>query len=121
MNLNKFGNINGEVSSNGERKSKDEYVNQSMMDAYTCNGTSTKDLYPGFQVFVTEDFLNAKSNTAQILKFVAAQKIETLYKNPDVMHHINLGLVLREQLDLALRKDVYKATLEINGKTQVYK
>ena len=119
--IDKFGNINGEVSSNGERKSKDEYVNQSMMDAYTCNGTSTKDLYPGFQVFVTEDFLNAKSNTAQVLKFVAAQKIETLYKNPDVMHHINLGLVLREQLDLALRKDVYKATLEINGKTQVYK
>ena len=118
--IDKFGNIKGEVSSNGERKSKDEYVNQSMMDAYTCNGTSTKDLYPGFQVFVTEDFLNAKSNTAQILKFVAAQKIETLYKNPDVMHHINLGLVLREQLDLALRKDVYKATLEINGKTQVY-
>ena len=118
--IDKFGNIKGEVSSNGERKSKDEYVNQSMMDAYTCNGTSTKDLYPGFQVFVTEDFLNAKSNTAQVLKFVAAQKIETLYKNPDVMHHINLGLVLREQLDLALRKDVYKATLEINGKTQVY-
>lgn len=118
--IDKFGNINGEVSSNGERKSKDEYVNQSMMDAYTCNGTSTKDLYPGFQVFVTEDFLHANSNTAQVLKFVAAQKIETLYKNPDVMHHINLGLVLREQLDLALRKDVYKATLEINGKTQVY-
>ena len=118
--IDKFGNIKGEVSSNGERKSKDEYVNQSMMDAYTCNGTSTKDLYPGFQVFVTEDFLNANSNTAQVLKFVAAQKIETLYKNPDVMHHINLGLVLREQLDLALRKDVYKATLEINGKTQVY-
>ena len=76
--IDKFGNIKGEVSSNGERKSKDEYVNQSMMDAYTCNGTSTKDLYPGFQVFVTEDFLNANSNTAQVLKFVAAQKIETL-------------------------------------------
>ena len=119
--IDKFGNINGQVDDQGERKSDDEYVNQSMMNAYTCNGTTKKDLYPGFQVFVTEDFLNAKSNTAQILKFVAAQKIETLYKNPDVMHHINLGLVLREQLDLALRKDVYKATLEINGKTQVYK
>lgn len=119
--IDKFGNINGQVDDQGERKSDDEYVNQSMMNAYTCNGTIKKDLYPGFQVFVTEDFLNAKSNTAQILKFVAAQKIETLYKNPDVMHHINLGLVLREQLDLALRKDVYKATLEINGKTQVYK
>lgn len=118
--IDKFGNINGQVDDQGERKSDDEYVNQSMMNAYTCNGTTKKDLYPGFQVFVTEDFLNAKSNTAQILKFVAAQKIETLYKNPDVMHHINLGLVLREQLDLALRKDVYKATLEINGKTQVY-
>ena len=79
--IDKFGNINGEVSSNGERKSKDEYVNQSMMDAYTCNGTSTKDLYPGFQVFVTEDFLNAKSNTAQVLKFVAAQKIECIQSN----------------------------------------
>ena len=119
--IDKFGNINGQVDDQGERKSDDEYVNQSMMNAYTCNGTTKKDLYPGFQVFVTEDFLNAKSNTAQVLKFVAAQKIETLYKNPDVMHHINLGLVLREQLDLALRKDVYKATLEINGKTQVYK
>ena len=119
--IDKFGNINGQVDDQGERKSDDEYVNQSMMNAYTCNGTTKKDLYPGFQVFVTEDFLNAKSNTAQILKFVASQKIETLYKNPDVMHHINLGLVLREQLDLALRKDVYKATLEINGKTQVYK
>ena len=119
--IDKFGNINGQVDDQGERKSDDEYVNQSMMNAYTCNGTTKKDLYPGFQVFVTEDFLNAKSNTAQILKFVAAQKIETLYKNPDIMHHINLGLVLREQLDLALRKDVYKATLEINGKTQVYK
>lgn len=118
--IDKFGNINGQVDDQGERKSDDEYVNQSMMNAYTCNGTTKKDLYPGFQVFVTEDFLNAKSNTAQVLKFVAAQKIETLYKNPDVMHHINLGLVLREQLDLALRKDVYKATLEINGKTQVY-
>ena len=119
--IDKFGNINGEVNSQGERKSDDEYVNQSMMNAYTCNGTATKDLYPGFQVFVTENFLNANSNTALILKFVAAQKIETLYKDPDIMHHINLGLVLREQLDLALRKDVYKATLEINGKTQIYK
>ena len=119
--IDKFGNINGKVDSQGERKSDDEYVNQSMMNAYTCNGTTTKDLYPGFQVFVTEDFLNADSNTAQVLKFVAAQRIETLYKNPDIMHHINLGLVLREQLDLALRKDVYKATLEINGKTEVYK
>ena len=36
------------------------------------------------------------------------------------MHHINQGYVLREQVDLALMKDVYKATLEINGKTQTY-
>ena len=107
----------GAIDEFGNPQGGDSYVTASMMRSYTCNGTSTKDLYPGFQVFVTEDFLN---NSSSQLKLVAASKIETVYNNPDVMHHINQGYVLRELVDLALAKDVYQATVEINGKKQVY-
>ena len=34
--------------------------------------------------------------------------------------HINQGYKERQEVDLALKKDVEKATLEINGKTHVY-
>ena len=123
------GGINGEVHTRDELEKSgaidefgnpqggDSYVTASMMKSYTCNGTSTMDLYPGFQIFVTEDFLNS---SASQLRLVAASKIEKVYSDPDVMHYINQGYVVREQVDLALAKDVYKATIEINGKTQVY-
>lgn len=45
-----FGNIVGEVSKDGKRESKDTYVNESMMDSYTCNGTNNMDLYPNLDV-----------------------------------------------------------------------
>lgn len=34
---------------------------------------------------------------------------------------VNLGLAIRQESDLALRKDLYRATTQINGKTEVYK
>lgn len=119
--IDKFGNIPGDLDENGERKSSDEYVNYSMMDSYTCNGTKTKDLYPGVEVFVIDKNLYNTTNTKEVLTFIGATEIHILYGNPDLAHHINQGYVLRELVDLAIRKDVYKATLEINGKTQVYK
>ena len=119
--IDEFGNIIGEVDENGNRTSSDEYVNYSMMDSYTCNGTATKDLYPGFKIFVIDDYLNNLTMTQTVLEFIQSKSIEILYGNPDLVHHINQGYVLRELVDLALRKDVYKTTLEINGKSQTYK
>ena len=119
--IDEFGNIIGEVDEKGNRTSSDEYVNYSMMDSYTCNGTSTKDLYPGFKVFVIDDYLNNLTTTQIVLEFIQSKTIDILYGNPDALHHINQGYVLRELVDLALRKDVYKTTLEINGKSQTYK
>ncbi len=119
--IDKFGNIPGDLDENGERKSSDEYVNYSMMDSYTCNGTKTKDLYPGVEVFVIDTYLNNTTNTQEVLSFIGATEIHILYGNPDLAHHINQGYVLRELVDLAIRKDVYQTTLEINGKTQIYK
>ena len=119
--IDEFGNIPGKLDTNGNRSSSDAYVNRSMMDSYTCNGTSTKDLYPGKGAFVIDNYLNNLTNTQKVLEFIGSKDVSVLYGNPDLMHSINQGYVLREKVDLALRKDVYKATLEINGKTQVYK
>lgn len=119
--IDEFGNIPGALDEKGERKSTDNYVNYSMMDSYTCNGTSTKDLYPACEIFVIDTYLNNTTNTQEVLSFIGATNIEILYGNPDIVHHINQGYVLRELVDLALRKDVYETTLEINGKTQTYK
>ena len=34
--------------------------------------------------------------------------------------YVNQGLWRRQEVDLALEKDIYKATVKINGKTEVY-
>lgn len=108
--IDEFGNSNG----------TNAYADYCMMDSYTCNGTTTKDLYPEYKVFVIADSLNRLTNTANVLSFVESSTITILYGNPDLMHYVNQGYVLREELDLAMKKDVYNATLEINGKTQTY-
>ncbi len=44
-----------------------------------------------------------------------------IYKNiyPGQLY-VNQGLWRRQEVDLALEKDIYKATVKINGKTEVY-
>ena len=56
-----------------------------------------------------------------MIDFIESDKVKTLYAEPDIMRHVNQGFVEREIVDLALRKDVYKATLEINGEVEEYK
>ena len=116
-----FGNIVGEVSKDGKRESKDTYVNESMMDSYTCNGTNNMDLYPNLDVFVNDEKKHALIDSKQMIDFIESDKVKTLYADPDIMRHVNQGFVERETVDLALRKDVYKATLEINGEVEEYK
>ena len=116
-----FGNIVGEVSKDGKRESKDTYVNESMMDSYTCNGTNNMDLYPKLDVFVNDEKKHALIDSKQMIDFIESDKVKTLYADPDIMRHVNQGFVERETVDLALRKDVYKATLEINGEVEEYK
>ena len=116
-----FGNIVGEVSKDGKRESKDTYVNESMMDSYTCNGTNNMDLYPNLDVFVNDEKKHALIDSKQMIDFIESDKVKTLYADSDIMRHVNQGFVERETVDLALRKDVYKATLEINGEVEEYK
>lgn len=67
------------------------------------------------------------------------QKVETTASDPDAIKepiekyknitykniypgqlYVNQGLWRRQEVDLALEKDIYKATVKINGKTEVY-
>lgn len=73
-------------------------------------------------------------------KYAQYRNWHNVYQNPHYVYHdymgslknvtykniyagqlqINLGLWKRPQFDVALKKDVYRATLEVNGKTEVY-
>ena len=93
--IDEYGNIPIELDSNGNRQSSNQYVNESMMNSYTCAGGEILETYPKYN-----------SNGA-------LDKDENL--------NINQGYILRELFDLGLRKDVDKVDLEINGKNETYK
>lgn len=97
-----------------------QYVNDSMMKAYTV------DLYPTPPVFVinmdkngaiTDGSPYSSGKYAGLLRKYTSAAIEILY---DKAFHINLGLDEREQSDLAVNKDVDHVTLEINGQRHTY-
>lgn len=97
--LNKFGN-------NNSTKSKLQFIEDCRISSYTGYNTS-RVTYPIWDNFV-------ESYTAKVILGV--------YYYPLYPTHLNIdfGLNRRETLDLALRKDVAYATLDINGKTHTY-
>ncbi len=97
--LNHFGN-------NNTTKSKLQFIEDSRISSYTGLDT-TRVVYPIYDKF-TESTLS---------RTIAGVLYKALYPK-----HLNIdfGLNPREIFDLALRKDVATATIEINGKSQTY-
>lgn len=77
------------------------------------NNDDTNSVYPN-------TVLNANGKKEQIATDADKGKLIYLNVYPGQLF-INQGLWRRQQVDIALRKDVYKATLTINGKTETYK
>ena len=98
--IDEFGNLIGGDGSMAQ------YVKDCMMKAYTF------DVYPYPSLFVIDDIPVTR-------EYVAAfhNQPSQLY---DDAYYINLGLNHREESDLAIKKDVEKVTLEINGQTHTY-
>ena len=97
--LNRFGN-------NNEVKSKLQFIEDLRISSYTgYNGSRV--MYPIWDNF-TESYTS---------RTVGGVYYPALY--PTHLK-IDFGLNRREQFDMALRKDVQKATIEINGKTHTY-
>lgn len=99
--IDQFGNLIGGDSS------MQQFVKDCQLDSVTGNGGI--DLYPVENIFVIDNMQNILSRT-----IITAAPIY-----PKLLH-INQGYSARQEVDLALKKDVEKATLEINGKTHVY-
>ena len=106
--------------------------------AYTSHGQGTSseyDLYPPFDNFVVHQIKETKGNDPNLTYkqvydgWVATNNINMVlrggssgeYKSIyDGQFYINLGLWRRQEFDMALKKDIFKAALKINGKTMVY-
>ena len=81
--------------------------------AYDCRIQAfSTEQYPLIQIFTIDSFNNV----------IAGKNYDAIYqKGGDFDQlHINLGIKARPTFDLALYKDVMKATLNINGQTEVY-
>ena len=127
-----------------------QFIEDCKINAYTGdirnNNDRGLDVYPIYERFVidTKDYKDLtyyhkdnellyygvdeeidpklKSRPAVVIKYTGAQEtVEDVYKALyNGQYYLNLGLGRRQKFDAALRKDVFKATLQINGKTQVY-
>ena len=99
--IDEFGNLIGGSGSMAQ------YVQDCMIDAYT-NADGANGLYPVKDVFVIDTFQYPSRLTP---------KADLLYPSA---YYINLGVERREESDLAIKKDVDKVTLEINGQKHIY-
>ena len=64
-------------------------------------------------------YINSDKNASSITN--AGKTFEPLYTNNyDMSQNVDFGIYKRETADLALQKDVYKATVRVNGKTHEY-
>ena len=100
--IDEFGNLTGGDSS------QSQFIRDCQLESYTGNGTGGTDLYPVWDTFVIDDHQN-------LSMLVGA--VNVLY---DTAYYINQGYKERQVADMALRKDVEKATIEINGKIHTY-
>jgi len=110
--IDEFGNLIKDSSSDALTSKMIQYVKDCMMNAYTginTNETEFKyDFYPVKDIFVIDTFQYPS---------ILTPKAEILY---DAAYYINLGLNPREQSDLAIKKDIEKVTLEVNGQKHIY-
>ena len=101
-----YANALSNFGDNVSTRSKLQFIEDCRISSYTGYDTS-RQLYPIWDRF-TESYES---------KVIAGKYYYALYPK-----HLNIdfGLARRETFDLALRKDVAYATLDINGKTHTY-
>ncbi len=96
----------GKTISEPELNSLWNYINHCMISSYT-------ERYPEQDRFVLEDVDNPQEGN--VIGY------EYLYiPSRDQSRNVDFGINERDTADLAIQKDVYKATVRVNGKTQTY-
>ena len=89
-----------------------QYIQDSMIIAETRQ-------YPVYEQFIIEDINNPPSSLSS--ETAMGINWSYLYTQPsDQSRNVDFGINRRDVADLGLQKDVYKATVRVNGKTQTY-
>lgn len=111
--IDEFGNLID--SSNGKMA---QYVSDSSMTAHT-GFNKDYDYYPTPDIFLIDNKPVVKNTYGSLYNMKSeANKIAIIF--PDA-YYINLGLHPRQEVDVAVNKDVEKVTVEINNKVREYK
>ena len=119
-------NATSEAAGSQEQMAE-QYIKDCMINAYTENkkGDDRKARYPSYDKFmiVTLDKDSNRYNATgdSAIYSIGENKFHFLYtKAWDQARYVNFGLFVRQQNDLALQKDVYRATVMINGQRHIY-
>ncbi len=96
----------GKTISDSELNSIWTFINHCLISAYTTN-------YPKEDRFVLDDVDNPQDGNVIGYPYLYNSK-------SDQSRNVDFGINQRDTADLALQKDVYKATVRVNGKTQTY-
>lgn len=93
----------------------DEYYLGGLFKISAYTGSDGKEeeglvLYPKYKQFV----IGTTDRT------VGGKKYEAIYQKGDSQKEIDFGITKRIEFDMAVKKDVYVATVKVNGKTEVY-
>ena len=104
---------------------KFQFIEDCQIQAYTGSPKSfERDLYPVYDQFVINDNdpqseepdpWSVEYDTSTVT--VAGVEYKPIYPG---QYYVNLGLWRRQEFDAALRKDMFKAAVKINGKTLTY-
>lgn len=116
-----FDDIVAVVNSNNTRNTNNNRVNTN-----SNSRTSGYDLYPIYDEFIINKTIGMTYDTAEEARNLEYDLTEEIID--DVVYkpiypgqfYIGQGLWRRQEVDLALRKDVLYAATRINGKTEVY-
>ena len=77
------------------------------------------------QAYLTRIYNSIDSSSAELTQYLWLYKFDPTMDSKtkpatDYLKHINYGLILRENVDVSLSKDVYKVKLTINGEEMEY-
>ncbi|MCI9177822.1 MAG: hypothetical protein HFJ28_04545 [Clostridia bacterium] len=104
-----------------------QFIEDCKIESYTQAQGGDYDLYPVYDIFrINHDTANTEFETLKEAREgdydLTVEVIEGTERKPIYpgQFYINQGLWRRQESDIYLRKDVYKATLKINGRTEVY-
>ena len=93
------------------------YVSDCLISAYTGD-TNTIDQYPIPNLYVIDNKnIGYNSLVAPVLQDIGKNTVNAVY---EAAYYINLGLKERQESDIAVKKDVQKVDLEINGQRHTY-